>query len=195
MARTVGLDMKIDLVLNPAMQVYKVVAGEAEKAQKEAVKGVIELYGVPVPKMAEVTITSSYPLEADLIQSGKAVSLADCVTKPGGTIIVLSGCYDGAGPMLYETLSQRPDPDVIVQWINDGKASPSGGPMACKFRRVLKTKRLLLVTDGLPEAKIRDTGMDYAPSIGEALRKVGKIYPEAEAIVLPVGGSTFPYIQ
>ncbi len=195
MARVVGLDMKIDLVMNPAMQVYKVAAGEMEKAQKEAVKGIIELYGVPVPKMANVTITSSYPLEADLIQSGKAVSLADCVTAPGGTIIVLSGCYDGAGPMLYETLSQKPDPDTIVQWISEGKASPTGGPMACKFRRVLKTKHVLLVTDGLPEAKIRDMEMDHAPTIGEALHKVGKIYPETEAIVLPVGGSTFPYLQ
>jgi len=195
MARIVGLDMKIDLVMNPEMQVYKVTAGDMEKAQKEAARAVLELYGVPVPKMANVTITSSYPLEADLIQSGKAVSLADRVTMPGGTIIVLSGCYDGAGPMLYETLSQRPEPDTIVQWIIEGKASPTGGPMAAKFRHILKTKRILLVTDGLPEAKIRDMEMDYAPSIGEALHKVSKIYREAEAIVLPVGGSTFPYIQ
>jgi len=195
MARTAGLDMKIDLVMNPAMQVCKVVAGEAEKTQKEAVKGIIELYGVPVPKMANVTITSSYPLESDLIQSGKAVSLADNVTMPGGTIIILSGCYDGAGPKLYETLSQSPEPDTIVRWIAEGKASPTGGPMAAKFRRILKTKRMLLVTDGLPEAKIRDMEMDYAPSISEALHKVSKVYPQAETIVLPVGGSTFPYIQ
>jgi nickel-dependent lactate racemase len=114
---------------------------------------------------------------------------------PGGTIIVLSGCYDGAGPMLYETLSQSPEPDTIVQWIHEGKASPTGGPMAAKFRRILKTKRMLLVTDGLPGAKIRDMEMDYAPSIGEALHKASKVYPKAEAIVLPVGGSTFPYIQ
>jgi len=195
MARIVGLDMKIDLVMNPEMQVYKVTAGDMEKVQKEAARAVLELYGVPVPKMADVTITSSYPLEADLIQSGKAVSLADRVTMPGGTIIVLSGCYDGAGPMLYETLSQSPEPDTIVQWITEGKASPTGGPMAAKFRCILKTKRILLVTDGLPEAKIRDMEMDYAPSIGEALHKVSKIYREAEAIVLPVGGSTFPYLQ
>lgn len=194
-ARIVGLDMKIDVVMNPAMQVYKVCAGEVEKAQKEAVKGIIELYGVPVPKMADVTITSSYPLESDLIQSGKAVSLADSVTRPGGTIVVLSGCYDGAGPVFYETLSQRPEPETIIQWIGEGKASPTGGPMASKFRRILKTKHMLVVTDGLPEAKIRDMEMDYAPSIGEALHQVSHAYPQAEVIVLPVGGSTFPYIQ
>jgi hypothetical protein len=97
--------------------------------------------------------------------------------------------------MLYETLSQKPDPDTIVQWIAEGKASPTGGPMASKFRRILKTKRMLVVTDGLSEAKIRDMGMDHAPSIDEALHKVSKIHPEAEAIVLPIGGSTFPYVQ
>jgi hypothetical protein len=37
--------------------------------------------------------------------------------------------------------------------------------------------------------------MDYAPSIGEALHQVSHAYPQAEVIVLPVGGSTFPYIQ
>ena len=67
--------------------------------------------------------------------------------------------------------------------------------MASKFRRILKTKRMLVVTDGLPESKIRDMEMDYAPSIGEALRNASRAYPQAEAIVLPVGGSTFPYIQ
>jgi len=195
MARIVGLDMKIDLVMNTEMEVYHVSAGEMEKAQKVATRAVLELYGVSVPQMADVTVTSSYPLEADLIQSGKAVSLADNVTRPGGTIIVLSACCDGAGPLLYETLSQRPEPETIVRWMEEGKASPTGGPMAAKFRSVLKDKRVLLVTDGLPEAKIRDMEMDYASSIGEALHKVSKTHPEAEAIVLPVGGSTFPYLQ
>jgi nickel-dependent lactate racemase len=193
-ARMAGLEMKIDVVINSEMGVYRVVAGEVEKAQKEAVKGVIELYGVPVSKMADVTITSSYPLESDLIQSGKAVSLANNLTRAGGTIVVLSACHDGAGPMLYETLSERPDPDSILHWIAEGKASPTGGPMAAKFRRILETKRLMLITDGLPEGMIRDMGMDYAPSVKVAMEKLARVYPEAEAIVLPVGGSTFPYI-
>lgn len=54
------------------------------------VKCLHRLYGVTVPALADVTVTSGYPLETDLIQSGKAILLADTVTRPGGTITVSS---------------------------------------------------------------------------------------------------------
>jgi len=78
------------------------------------VKCLHRLYGVAVPALADVTVTSgysletdliqsgksgssicqiepqNYPLETDLIHSGKAILLADTVTRPGGTITVSS---------------------------------------------------------------------------------------------------------
>ncbi|RLC80091.1 MAG: nickel-dependent lactate racemase [Chloroflexi bacterium] len=194
-ARITELNMKIDALLNSRKQIHKLYAGDVSEAHKAAVQGLLDVYGVPVPHQADVTITCGYPLEINLIQSGKAILLADLVTKPGGTILLLSACNDGAGPLMYETLSQRPEPDQVVDWIAQGKASTTGGPMASRLRKLLKSKKLLLVTLGLTPQQLADMEMGWAPNIQEALSSLDKIYPSADVLVLPVGGASFPYVE
>ena len=194
-ARLVGLDVKIDCLLNAQKAIYKVFVGEVEAAQAEAIKELKDVYGAPVPSLADVTITSAFPLETDLIQSGKSILLADDITKPGGTVILLSACPDGAGPLMYETLSQKPNPAQVVDWIAEGKASTTGGPMASRLRRLLSTKSLLVVTDGLTKQQLADMEMEHASSIEDAIAQVARRYPAAEVIALPVGGSTFPFVE
>jgi nickel-dependent lactate racemase len=194
-ARIVGLDMKIDTVLNSQTEVYKVFAGDVEAEQKEAVEALLGIYGVTVPKLADVTVTSGYPLEIDLIQSGKAILLADAVTKPGGTIVLISACSDGAGPMMYETLSEKPESEQVVEWIAEGKASTTGGPMASRLRKLLEAKTLLVVTDGLTAEQLQDMDMEHAASVEEAISRVSARYEGPDVIVLPVGSSTFPYVE
>jgi nickel-dependent lactate racemase len=194
-ARLVGLDMKIDCLINAEKEIYKVFVGDVEAAQREAIKGLTDVYGAPVPKAADVTITSAFPLETNLIQSGKSILLADEVTKDGGTVILLSACPDGAGPLMYETLSEKPESEEVVHWIAEGKASTTGGPMASRLRRLLSTKSLMVVTEGLTKKQLADMEMEHATSVEDAVAQVVQKYPKAEVIVLPVGGSTFPYVE
>ncbi len=194
-ARLVGLDMKIDCLLNAEKKIYKLFVGDVDAEQKEAVRALTEVYGAPVPRAADVTITSAFPLETDLIQSGKSILLADDMTKPGGTVILLSACPDGAGPLMYETLAERPGPDQVVDWIAEGKASTTGGPMASRLRRLLAAKSLMVVTDGLTPKQLADMEMGHATSIEDAIAQVSQRQPTAEVIVLPIGGSTFPYVE
>ena len=194
-ARFVGLDMKIDCLLNSEKKIYKLFAGDVEAAQKEAVRGLAEVYGAPVPRLADVTITSAFPLETNLIQSGKSILLADDITKPGGTVILLSACPDGAGPLMYETLAEKPDSEEVIEWIAQGKASTTGGPMASRLRRLLTTKSLMVVTEGLTAQQLADMEMEHATSIEDAIAQVSQRHPTAEVIVLPIGGSTFPFVE
>lgn len=194
-ARLVGLDMKIDCLLNAEKKIYKVFVGDVEAAQKEAIEGLTDVYGAPVPKAADVTITSAFPLETNLIQSGKSILLADDITRDGGTVILLSACPDGAGPLMYETLSEKPESEEVVHWIAEGKASTTGGPMASRLRRLLSTKSLMVVTEGLTKQQLADMEMEHATSVEDALAQVAQKYPNAEVIVLPIGGSTFPFVE
>ena len=194
-ARLIGLDMKIDCLLNAEKKIYQLFIGEVEAAQREAVAALKAVYGAPVPKLADVTITSAFPLETDLIQSGKSILLADDITRDGGMVILISACPDGAGPVMYETLRERPAPDEVVDWIASGKASTTGGPMASRLRRLLATKGLMVVTEGLTRGQLEDMEMEHAASIEDALARAAKKYPNAEVIVLPNGGSTFPYLE
>jgi hypothetical protein len=134
-------------------------------------------------------------LEVNLIQSGKAILSADSVTRPGGTVIISSSCPDGAGPMYYETLRERPAAEEVVQWIDEGQASPTGGPMASRVRGMLQTKKLVVVTQGLDAEHLADMEMDWAGNMEEALAKVAADYPQADVTILPVGGATFPYLE
>lgn len=194
-ARLVGLDIKIDCLLNAEKKIYKVFVGDVEAAQKEAIEGLTDVYGAPVPKAADVTITSAFPLETNLIQSGKSILLADDITRDGGTVILLSACPDGAGPLMYETLSEKPESEEVVHWIAEGKASTTGGPMASRLRRLLSTKSLMVVTEGLTKQQLADMEMEHASSVEDALAQVAQKYPKAEVIVLPIGGSTFPFVE
>jgi nickel-dependent lactate racemase len=194
-ARLLGLTMKIDCLLNSEKEIYKLYVGDVEAEQREAIRGLTDVYGAPVPRPADVTITSGYPLETDLIQSGKSILLADEITKDGGAVVLLSACPDGAGPLMYETLSQRPGSDEVVDWMAEGKANTTGGPMASRLRRLLSTKSLVVVTDGLTKQQLADMEMAHAATVEDALAELSEKYPTADVIVLPIGGSTFPFVE
>jgi nickel-dependent lactate racemase len=193
-ARLARLTIKFDAVLNASMQIYQLFGGEVEAQQAAAVAALKEIYGVAVPALADVTITSGYPLESSLIQSSKAVISADAVTKPGGTIVLLSACSDGPGPVIYETLSQRPGSSEVVDWIGCGRADTSSGPMAARLRELVASKRLVVVTDGLSQQQLADMEFGYASSVEKAMAELAARNGRQDVIVLPVGGSTFPYL-
>jgi len=193
-ARLARITFKFDAVLNTGKEIYKLFGGEVEAQQKAAVEALKEVYGVEVPALADVTVTSGYPLETNFIQSGKAILLADTVTKAGGTIVLISACSDGAGPLMYETLSQRPGAKEVIQWIAEGKANTTGGPMASRLRALVESKRLVVVTEGLSQQQLADMEFDYAPSLDAAMMELATGNGHRDAIVLPVGGSTFPYL-
>ena len=142
-----------------------------------------------------MTIASSYPLETNLVQSGKAIVSADAVTKPGGTIVLISACADGPGPLIYETLSTHPSEQTVIEWIGCGKANTSSGPMAARLRALVASKRLVVVTDGLSAQQLADMEFDYASSLDEAIANLSATNGHRDAIVLPVGGSTFAYLE
>ncbi len=193
-ARLAKLNMKIDVVLNQDQAIYKVCAGEVEAAQAAAIAALKEIYGVAVPKMSDVTITSGYPLESNLIQSGKAILNADVVTKQGGVIIMMSSCPEGCGPKFYETLAERPKPEDVIEWVGNGKASPTGGPMAARIRELLKTKQLIVITEGVTPKQLDDMEMTFAPTVDDAVKMAYASHPNADVTILPVGGSTLPIL-
>jgi nickel-dependent lactate racemase len=193
-ARLARLTLKFDAVVNAGKEICALFGGEVEAQQKAAVEALKEVYGVAVPALADVTIASGYPLETNLIQSGKAILTADAVTKAGGTIVLLSACADGPGPLVYETLSQHPDPKEVIEWIACDKTTTTGGPMAARLLELVASKRLIVVTDGLSAQQLADMSFDHAPSVEQALSELASSNGTRDAIVLPVGGSTFAYL-
>jgi hypothetical protein len=67
--------------------------------------------------------------------------------------------------------------------------------MAARLRALVASKRLVVVTDGLSQKQLADTEFDYAPSVKRALADLSAGNGHRDAIVLPVGGGTFAYLE
>jgi nickel-dependent lactate racemase len=191
-ARRVGLNMKLDSILNMKNEVVNVVAGDVERAFKAGIETFNRIYRVTIPEKVDVTIASGYPLEAELAQACKAVIAADLITKDGGTIILVASCSDGVGSGLYEILREKATPETIYSWIPEHKISPSGGPMGARLRQLTRTKRLIIATDGLTQKIVEEMGIGYAADLNGAIRETAKLYSRPTVAVLPAGASTFP---
>jgi hypothetical protein len=66
--------------------------------------------------------------------------------------------------------------------------------MAARLRELVASKRLMVVTDGLSEQQLADMEFDYAPSVEQAMAELAARNGRQDVIILPVGGSTFPYL-
>lgn len=193
-ARKAGLDLKVDVILTMAKEVAGISAGEVGSEHKRGIERFNAIYGFKPPRQADVTITCGYPLETNLIQSNKAVMSADLVTKKGGIILLVSGCYDGPGYGFYETLRERPEPEEVIDWMAEGKAQPSGGPVANRVRAILKTKTVAVVTDGVSHDKLEEMEMTPFSTLKTALDEISRSRKSAEVLIFPVGASINPML-
>ena len=191
-ARLARLDLKIDLVLDVDNRPVAVIAGEVEAGHRAAIEAYDRIYGFQAPAPADVIVASGYPLESELLQSCKAVGAAEMITRPGGTIILLSACSGGAGPGFGEALSERPTPAEVWEWVRIGKTLPTGGPITARLLEILQTKRVVVVTDGLSEESVLRMGFEYAPTAEAAIALVAATVPNADVIVLPAGSAINP---
>ena len=191
-ARKAGLDLKVDVILTMATEVAGLSAGEVGSEHKRGIEMFNGIYGFKPPRQADVTITCGYPLETNLIQSNKAVMSANLVTKKGGIILLVSGCYDGPGYGFYETLRERPEPEEVIDWMAEGKAQPSGGPVANRVRAILKTKTVAVVTDGVSHDKLEEMEMTPFSTLQTALDEISRSRKNAEVLIFPAGASINP---
>jgi lactate racemase len=186
------LAMKIDVVLDMNNQPVDVVAGAVAAGHQAAIASYNRLFGFPVPVKADVTITSGFPLEIELLQSCKAVLSADLATKDGGAIILFSACTNGVGPGFGEAMRKKPQPAEVWDWVGDGRTTPTGGPMVARVLDVLQTKRVVVVTPKLSADEVRAMGFEYAASGAEALALVASEMPNAGVLVFPSGAAINP---
>ncbi|MBN1106796.1 MAG: DUF2088 domain-containing protein, partial [Deltaproteobacteria bacterium] len=89
---------KVDLVINEKKEVIRAFAGSTEAEHREASRFAESLYLVPLPRLADVTITSAYPMEYG-VQATKALTMASFCTRTGGAILWIAP-QKQAGPIM-----------------------------------------------------------------------------------------------
>ena len=84
--RIARLSFKLDFIINEKKEVIRAFAGDPVAEHSEASKFATSLYLVPLQNLADVTITSAFPLEIG-VQATKALTMAGFCTRSGGAII------------------------------------------------------------------------------------------------------------
>ncbi len=200
--RLTRLAFKLDLILNEKREVIRAFAGDPAEEHREASKYASSLYLVPLSKLADVTITSAYPLEIG-VQATKALALAKFCTRTGGAIIWVAPQKE-AGPILpliQEMGSEESAGDFHRRLIEGNIPDPLRSFGISYIMQVIYFKELAErfdvyhVTEGLSAEQVRMMKFIYSSSLEEAIDQVCDKMPVAEVAIFPSGCNILPEVR
>ena len=176
-ARMARHDFILDVALTRDRKIAGVFAGNAVEAHRKGVEFVsrVMLETLEEPVDAVITSAAGYPLDLTFYQAIKGITAASHIVKPGGKILLMAACEEGAGAgefsrMLADNPSDRrfmdrieSAPVVVDQWQLE------------KLGLVTSKLEALYYVPGLPA--------EYHPKLW------GKSYPTAHAAIEALTGS------
>lgn len=192
-ARIVNPDFLINVALNTENLISQVFAGEWERTHKKGY-GFVKTHAMrQVDKMYDIVITtnSGYPLDMNLYQCVKGMSVANEIVKPGGTIIIAGECSDGLPEDSHyqKILSSEATPEAVFERIMNGeKTIPEQWQVQIQAR--IQKKAKIYLYSALPEKKVREAMLIPCNDIGELVKSI-----KGSVAVLPKGPQTIPYIE
>ncbi|MGE5488508.1 MAG: nickel-dependent lactate racemase [bacterium] len=186
-------DFIVDVALARDRSIAGVFAGEPVAAHRRGIEFVsrVMLETLDAPVDAVITTSAGYPLDLTFYQAVKGVTAASHIVKPGGRILVLAACEEGAGaPEFRGMLKEFPSytqfmahieraPVVVDQWQLE------------KLALVAAKADVLFYTPGLPKEYHPALWGKAYPGPEEALSALlAPLAPGARVAVIPEG----PYV-
>ena len=196
------LAFKLDFIMNEKKQVIRTFAGDPVAEHKEASKYSASLYSVALSKLADVTITSAFPLEIG-VQSTKSLTMAGFCTRSGGTIIWVAP-QKQAGPImpLIKEMGSSESAGDFHRRLIEGDVPDhlksfgiSYIMQVVSFKELAEKFNVVHVTEGLSPEQVRMMKFSYVPDLQEAINRVSENAPQADVVVFPSGGNIIPDIH
>lgn len=182
----------INNIIGTSGQIVNIVAGHWNEAWLAGCKWADDNFGVPISQKADLVIASSggYPKDISLYQGTKTLFNAALGTKPGGTILLLMECKEGAGANEFFGWSKFLKDGTIEQELRRNFTIP--GYIFYAAVQMAKTYNVVLLSTIDPE-DTKPMGFIPVQNLDEALSKVYELTgPNPQTIVMPYGGSTVP---
>ncbi len=193
---------KLDFIINEKKEVIKAFAGDPETEHREASKFSASLYTVPLSKLADVTITSAFPLEVG-VQATKALTMAGFCTRSGGAILWVAPQKE-AGPILpliKEMGSSESAADFHRRLIEGNVPDHLKSFGISYIMQVVYFKDLAEkfsvhhVTEGLSPEQVKMMKFSYATELQTAIDRISSEMPKADVAIFPSGGNIIPEIR
>lgn len=151
-AEKIGLDFILNVILNRDGGLVGAVAGHFIHAHRAGVEISKKVYGLPIPELADMVISSTSPVDFDLFQADKGITSAEPATRPGGEIVLVSGCNEGispAHPELADYLGKMTN-EMIWELVNQNALpDPLTAAEAIVLNDIKAKMKITLVTEGI----------------------------------------------
>ena len=160
-AEKINLNFILNVVLNRHGELLAAVSGHFIKAHRVGVEHSMAVYGLPIPELADMVISSTSPVDFDLFQGDKGITSAEPATKPGGEIVLVSGCVEGicpAHPELADYLGKNTTEQLWDMLDRNQIDDPLTGAEAIVLNDIKAKMNITLVTDGIPGAVVEFDG-------------------------------------
>ncbi len=191
-----GVDFILNVVLNEDKRIVGAFAGDATAAHRAGCDLVDRLFGMSIPKPADIVIVSQggAPKDLNLYQTQKALDNARHAVRKGGIIILIGSCREGLGSKTFEEWLMAADtPQNLVARIK--REFQLGGHKAAAIAMVLDYADIFLVSE-LDPSLVRRCFLEPFSTIQQAYdAAAARLGAQASVWVMPSGGSTLPRMQ
>jgi nickel-dependent lactate racemase len=197
-ARMTGYDFSVNVTLNSVKRVSGVFAGDFEEAHLEGCSFLRDYVGVKArPADIVVTTNGGYPLDRDLYQAVKGMTVGEACVKEGGIIVVVSECRDGVGhPEFRRLVEESRSPEEILETVRSPRFFMIDQWQAQTLARVLQRARVICVTGGVEADDVRKMHLTPARGLDDAMKKaLDAVGRDPEISILPGGPSTIPLLE
>jgi len=193
---------KIDLIMNEKKEIIKAFAGDPVAEHREASKYAESLYLIPLPRLADVTITSAFPMEYG-VQATKALTMASFCTRTGGAILWAAPQKESGPimPLVKEMASAETAADFHRR-LREGDVPEhlrtfgiSYLMQVVYFKEYAERFKVFHVTEGLSAEQVKMMKYRYAATMQEAVNHLAKEMPKADVAVLPSGGNVIAEVR
>jgi lactate racemase len=196
-ARLARHDFVVDVALGRgapgARPICGVFAGEPVAAHRSGVEFVsqVMLETLDEPVDAVITTSGGYPLDLTFYQAIKGITAAAHIVKPGGKILLLAACQEGAGAAEFSRmLRESPSREEFLHRIVNAPVTIDQWQLE-KLALVAEKAEVLFYVPGLPReyhAALWGRAFPTAAAAVEAL--TASLEPRAAIAVIPEG----PYV-
>jgi len=178
-AALVGPHVLVNAVTTEAGAVERLFVGHWRKAHEAACRHVRASRSVRVrPRRLVVASAGGEPGDVNLIQSHKAFEAGIGALHPGGVLVLVARCREGAGhPDFLPAFDAGGEEGMVRALRCDFRVY---GQTALSWLRKARICRLILVS-GLPDATVRRLGAEPAGDLEEAFRAARRSLPTGTA--------------
>lgn len=195
-ARRVGVDFILNVVVNEKKEFVYLAAGELHEAHQAGCRVTEQIFGIEIKAKADVVIVSSggYPKDIQLYQAIKALDNAAYAVRDGGVIVLVSECSDGIGSRPFQEFFAHGEVEDMSAALKADFTMP--GFVSLRTASICRKTPVILISS-LAEDVVEQVKMRPASSLAEAWQLAEEIlgrHPES-VYLMPHGSNTFPIMS